>query len=156
MAGQKKGPGNNFLKRRNKEMKKRSYLPTASQLVDRLAIVTLKSVKIPENKKQYEKEAHAIMCDLDLLLGKNQGRFIRAAQVIGIINEIIWANESKARRGEEQDLKLLKLTHSLNRIRNEAMGVISKILGDSQDLKSDYLDSALTKEFGYDFSEVLS
>ena len=32
-------------------------MPTTSQLIDRLCIVTLKSIKIPENKEEYEKAA---------------------------------------------------------------------------------------------------
>lgn len=132
-------------------MKERKYLPSESQLMDRLSIVTLKSIKISENKDEYEQEADKIMNDLDILIGIRMGEFIRAAQILAVINEMIWANESKARKGEEQDLKLLKLTHSMNRVRNEAMGVINNIFGKGQDLKSDYMDSAFTKEFGLDF-----
>lgn len=130
----------------------RKYLPTFAQLCDRLSIVTLKSIKIPDNKNEYENEAKEIMSDLDKLYKKKDfGQFIRAIQINMLINEMIWSNESKARKGEEQDLKLLKLTHSLNRIRNQAMNVISNIIGERKDLKLDYMDAELTKQFGYDF-----
>ena len=46
----------------------RKYLPTLSDLIDRLSIVTLKSIKIPENKKEYEKEAHLIMQDITAII----------------------------------------------------------------------------------------
>jgi hypothetical protein len=48
----------------------RKYLPTFSELIDRLCIVTLKSIKIPENKKEYEEEAKLIMNDLEELIAE--------------------------------------------------------------------------------------
>jgi len=129
----------------------RKYLPTIAQLIDRLSIVTLKSIKIFENKAEYEKEAHEIMNDLDELLGKDQGQLIRAIQINAKINEMIWSNESKARQGSNEQDHLLKFTHALNRVRNQAMNVISNITGERKDLKLDYMDAEMTKKFGYDF-----
>jgi len=138
-----------------KRVQKRKYLPTIAQLCDRLSIVTLKSIKIPENKAEYEKEAKEIMHDISQFLGKNSGELFRAIQVNILANELIWANEAKARRGEAQDLELLKLTHSINRVRNQAMNVISNIVGERKDLKLDYMDAEHTKKFGYDFGGIL-
>ncbi|MCK9542893.1 MAG: hypothetical protein M0R03_12775 [Novosphingobium sp.] len=139
-------------------MKQRKYLPTLAFLIDRLSIVTLKSIKIPEHKEEYEKEANNIMEDLKTLCEKQKindfGLLIRAVQANAIINEMIWSNESGARSGKKQDLKKLKLTHSMNRIRNHSMNVISVIFGERQDLKLDYMDSEVTKEFGYDFEKI--
>lgn len=133
---------------------RRKYVPTIAQLCDRLSIVTLKSIKISENKTEYEKEAHEIMEDLDSLGGKNFGHICRGIQVNMLCNELIWANESKARKGEDQDLILLKLTHSINRNRNQSMNVISNCFGERKDLKLDYMDAELTKKFGYDFGGI--
>ena len=47
-----------------KQFKK--YLPTLSELIDRLSIVQLKEVFIPEHKEEYAKEIEAIMHDIDL------------------------------------------------------------------------------------------
>jgi len=141
--------------------KMRSYIPTLAQLCDRLAIATLKSIKISKSKKEYEEECNQIMNDLDeiakekMIPIKDFGQFIRAIQINQLINEMIWNNESKAREGKKQDLKLLKLTHSLNRIRSQAMNVISNILDERKDLKLDYIDAKLTKQFGYDFGGIL-
>ena len=44
----------------------RKYLPTISDLIDRLSIVQLKEVFIPEHKKEYAKEIKDIMHDLEL------------------------------------------------------------------------------------------
>jgi len=84
-------------------MAERKYVPTIAQLIDRLCIVTLKSIKIPENKESYEQEAQEIIYDLNNLLdakhiGSILGDLIRAVQVDCIANETIWQNESKARQ----------------------------------------------------------
>lgn len=134
----------------------RKYMPTIGQLIDRLAIVTLKSIKIPENKKTYEKEAQEIMHDLCLIVKKteNPGQFIRAIQVNAIANEIIWQNESQARKGGKGQDKLLKFTHSVNGVRSQAMNVISRITGERKDLKLDCLSAEICKERGYNFGGI--
>mgnify|MGYP000849215448 FL=1 len=133
----------------------RNYVYTTSQLIDRLSIVTLKSIKIAENKSEYEKEAEQIMADLDLILGEKQGKLIRAIQVNAIVNEIIWANESKARAGGDEQDKMLKFTHSVNGVRTAAMNVISNLLGERKDLKVDCIAAESCKQNGHDFSGIL-
>jgi len=136
---------------------KRKYMPTIAQLIDRLCIVTLKSIKIPENKKEYEKEAKDIMHDINITIPKgmgDMGQLIRAIQVNAIANETIWTNESKARTGGSEQDKLLKFTHSVNGVRNAAMNVISQLIGERKDLKLDCLAAELCKEKGYDFSSI--
>ena len=134
----------------------RKYYPTIGQLIDRLSIVTLKSIKIHENKDEYEKEAHDIISDLDLLLGKEQGQLIRAIQVNAISNEIIWQNESMARKGGAEQDTLLKFTHSVNGVRNQAMNVISHLVGERKDLKLDCLAAEVCKKQGYDFGGLFN
>lgn len=133
----------------------RNYVYSTSQLIDRLSIVTLKSIKIAENKNEYEKEAEQIMADLDLILGDNQGKLIRAIQINAIVNEIIWANESKARAGGDEQDKMLKFTHSVNGVRTAAMNAISNILKERKDLKVDCIAAEACKQNGYDFSGIL-
>jgi len=135
--------------------KNRKYYPSTAQLIDRLCIVTLKSIKISENKKAYEDEANEIMHDLDLLLGKNQGKLIRAVIINSIVNETIWSNESQARQGCETQGKRLLFTHSLNSVRTASMNAISSLTKGRKDLKLDYISPELTKEFGYNFDRVL-
>lgn len=132
----------------------RNYVYSTSQLIDRLSIVTLKSVKIPENKESYETEADQIMADLDLILGEGQGTLIRSIQINAIANEVIWANESKARAGGIEQDKMLKFTHSVNGVRTAAMNAISNILGERKDLKVDCLASETCRQNGYDFSGI--
>ncbi|MHA1876753.1 MAG: hypothetical protein ACTSUC_09955 [Promethearchaeota archaeon] len=137
---------------------KRKYIPTVAQLIDRLCIITLKSIKIPENKEEYENEAKLIMHDLNhLKLNlKDMGQFIRAIQVNAISNEVIWSNESIARQGGKEQDKLLKFTHSINGVRNLAMNVISNIVGERKDLKIDCLAADLCKERGYNFGGIFN
>lgn len=133
----------------------RKYYPTIAQLIDRLSIVTLKSIKIAENKEEYEEEACLIIDDLDLLLGENQGQFIRAIQINMLSNETIWQNESKARQGLSDQDHLLKFTHSVNGIRTAAMNKISLLLNERKDLKVDCLAAESCKLNGYNFEGVL-
>ena len=46
----------------------RKYLPTLSELVDRLSIVQLKEVFISEHKDEYGQEIKDILHDIDILL----------------------------------------------------------------------------------------
>jgi hypothetical protein len=147
--------------------KRKQYFLSIAQLADRLSIVTLKSIKIHENKEEYEKEAREIINDLDVIAKEKNieipefGQLIRAIGINSIINEMIWTNESFVRKGEgelsiEEIGNRLQLTHALNRIRNQAMNIISNITGERKDLKLDYMDAELTKKFGYDFGGILN
>ena len=49
-------------------MENRKYLPTISELIDRLSIVQLKEVFIPEHKEEYAQEIRDIIHDLDELI----------------------------------------------------------------------------------------
>jgi hypothetical protein len=136
----------------------RKYLPTYAELIDRLCIVTLKSIKIPENKKAYEQEAQEIMNDLDEITKEKNinitGQLIRAILMIAISNETIWANESKARQGGEVGEGILRFTHSVNGVRNNAKNVISQEIGERKDLKLDTLAADLCRQNGYDFGGI--
>ena len=46
----------------------RKYLPTISELIDRLSIVQLKEVFITEHKEEYAKEIKDIVHDIDMLM----------------------------------------------------------------------------------------
>jgi len=145
----------------------RKYVPTFAELIDRLSIVILKSVFIPENKEAYEQEQELIMHDIDEILMERSGRYenkdgsthisnrqvvnakmIRAIMITMLTNRYIWENESKARLGGSEQDKLLKLTHSINGVRNTAKNIIAKELGERVDLKIDALAAELTAEFG--------
>ena len=123
----------------------RKWIPTIAELIDRLSIHQLKEVLIPENKEKYSKEMVDIVCDIDNILNEEKiclsGEMIQVIIALAQINTHIWYNESKARKGEEQDLKLLKLTHGLNGIRSSLQNIILDIVGKSnrKDWKTDCL-----------------
>ena len=123
-------------------MNKRKYLPTLSELVDRLSIVQLKEVFIPEHKEEYAKEILEITHDIQLLLDEQDGKVtaetIRAIVVLSQMNLHIWHNESNYRKGIK-DGNNLELTHGLNGIRNVAKNRIQEVVGGRKDYKIDCL-----------------
>ena len=120
----------------------RKYLPTLSELIDRLSIVQLKEVFIPDHKKEYAQEISDILHDLDLILSdKNvvlSGNDVRAIVVLSQMNLHIWHNESNYRKGIK-DGNDLELTHGLNGIRNTAKNIIQETAGGRKDYKIDCL-----------------
>ena len=126
-------------------------MPTIAELVDRMTICQLKSIFIPENKGPYDQEISDIKHDLDEIIKEKDikltGELLRAATLVMLTNRYIWENESKCRNGDAQSLELLKLTHSINGVRNTAKNVISKELGERVDLKTDCLAAELKSDF---------
>ena len=116
-------------------MKLRKYLPTISELIDRLSIIQLKEVFIPEHKKEYAKEIQEILHDLNL--EGVDAEFVRAIVVLSQMNLHIWHNETKFRAGEGDGN--LGLTHGLNGIRNNAKNKIQEKAGGRKDYKIDCL-----------------
>lgn len=130
----------------------RKYLPTLSDLVDRLTIVQLKAIFISEHQKEYVHERGLIEHDIDLIL-EQLGRRLTAADIHAIImimltNRFIWENEAKARSGGNEHDKLLKLTHSINGVRNAAKNMLAKADGGRKDFKIDCFASELVESFG--------
>lgn len=119
----------------------RKYLPTLSELIDRLSIIQLKEVFIVEHKEEYAKEINNIVYDINLILNKSEkldGESIRAVIVLAQMNLHIWHNESNYRKGLS-DGNDLELTHGLNGIRNVAKNKIQEINGGRKDYKIDCL-----------------
>lgn len=120
----------------------RKYLPTLSELIDRLSIVQLKEVFIPEHKEEYAKEIEDITYDIQLILDEKKGEItakdIRTIIVLSQINLHIWQNEANYRKGIKEGNNL-ELTHGLNGIRNVAKNRIQEIVGGRKDYKVDCL-----------------
>ena len=119
----------------------RKYLPTTSELIDRLSIVQLKEVFIPEHKEEYAKEIKDIVHDLEET--GLDGEMIRAIIVLAQMNLHIWHNETKYRVGEGDGN--LGLTHGLNGIRNTAKNKIQDALEDGG--RKDYKIDCIAAEF---------
>ena len=123
-------------------MDNRKYLPTLSELIDRLSIVQLKEVFITEHKAEYSKEISNILHDIDVILNQKDvvldARTVRAIVVLSQMNLHIWHNESNYRKGIK-DGNNLELTHGLNGIRNVAKNRIQELAGGRKDYKIDCL-----------------
>ena len=132
-------------------MANRKYLPTFAELIDRMTICQLKSIFIPENKKAYDQEIKDIKHDLDAIIKEKNvditAELIRAISIVMLSNRYIWENESKVRSNSDStESLLLKLTHSINGVRNTAKNVISNELGERIDLKTDCLAAELKSD----------
>jgi hypothetical protein len=123
-------------------MKQRRYIQTLSELIDRLSIVQLKEVFIPEHKLDYAQEISDIVHDVQIILDENKAvidaETIRAIIVVSQMNLHIWHNESNYRRGIK-DGNNLELTHGLNGIRNTSKNIIQEVVGGRKDYKVDCL-----------------
>lgn len=123
-------------------MAERKYLPTLSELIDRLSIVQLKEVFITDHKAEYADEIKAIVHDIQLYLDDTKepitAETIRAIVVLSQMNLHIWHNESNYRKGIK-DGNNLELTHGLNGIRNVAKNKIQEVMGGRKDYKIDCL-----------------
>ena len=134
----------------------RKYLPTLSELIDRLSIVQLKEVFISDHKEEYAQEIKDIVHDIDLCLKETKGLdadVVRAIVVLSQMNLHIWHNESNYRKGIK-DGNNLELTHGLNGIRNTAKNKIQEIAGGRKDYKIDCLAAEFKDwEISWDYED---
>jgi len=118
----------------------RKYLPTLGELIDRLSIIQIKELKIPNHKEEYSQEIEDIVHDINQIIKEGDfeldGEFIRAIVVLSQMNLHIWVNEDNARSGDNQGNQLM-LTHGLNGIRNTAKNKIQERVGGRKDYKID-------------------
>jgi len=130
----------------------RKYLPTFAELVDRLSIVQLKEIFLPERRAEYRDERRLIMHDIDTIIDEAKYQIgstaIHAIMMLMLTNRYIWENESKARAGGDEQDRLLKLTHSINGVRATARNVLAKEMGERTDLKVDCFAAELLTEYG--------
>tara|TARA_A100001201_G_C3951825_1_gene159893 strand:+ start:37 stop:447 length:411 start_codon:yes stop_codon:yes gene_type:complete len=123
-------------------MTERKYLPTLSELIDRLSIVQLKEVFITGHKDEYAQEISDIVHDINLTLQEENviltAEDVRAIVVLAQMNLHIWHNESNYRKGIKEGNNL-ELTHGLNGIRNTAKNKIQEAVGGRKDYKIDCL-----------------
>lgn len=135
--------------------RERKYLPGLADLIDRLTIVNQKMVFLPNNRQEYHEERELLIHDIDMLLEdlskegvRVSGQAVLAITMIALTNRFIWENESKARAGGDDQDKLLKLTHSINGVRNTSKNVLASEMGGRHDYKIDCFAESLVSEFG--------
>lgn len=127
------------MKRAN-PTKERAYLPTLADLIDGLTINQIKEIKFLDKKTAYTKEIKKICHDIDQIISEKKvkinSRLIRIIIVIAQLNLYIWENKDRMQKeNSENYLKLLKISHQLNGIRNEMKNKISEEIGDKDPSK---------------------
>jgi hypothetical protein len=134
----------------------RKYLPTLSDLVDRLTIVLQKEIFIDEHRDDYRAELKLIMHDIDLILAERpplRAEQIKAIVVIQLANAYIWQNETRIRDGNSDEpdavqLRRLKATHAVNGVRATGKNALAAFDGGRSDHKIDCFSADLIEEFG--------
>jgi hypothetical protein len=120
----------------------RRWLPTLSEILDRLSITSLKELKIPENREKYTEEINDLLHDIQLILDENPGKidasFLRDLIVLAQFNEFIWQNEANARLGKPGSR--LEDSHAYNSIRCAAKNKLQSKFGGRLDYKLDVLE----------------
>lgn len=143
-------------------MKLRKYEYQLSELIDRMNILTLKSIKLgcnnQEKKKAYEEEIQLVLYDINLLINKYKnkikdwGLFLRACCINMLANECIWENETEARLGGPSQNHLLPFTHSVNGVRMRAGNIIAYQVQERKDLNLDRVNDEISRQRGYDWN----
>lgn len=137
------------------EKKERKYMPSMSDLIDRLSIINLKEIFIKEYKKEYAKEIEDIMNDIDIIIKEENlvlnADTIRAISLVSQLNLHIWMNETRCRNGDKEGNDLY-LTHSLNSLRQIIKNKIQELSNGRKDYKintikeaKDYIPSGYEK-----------
>lgn len=114
---------------------KREYLPTLADLIDTLTITQIKEIKFREKKLAYNQEIKRICHDIELIINeknvKLNSKLIRIIIIVAQLNLYIWENKDMMQKETDEGyLKLLKLAHQLNGIRNTMKNKISEEVGD--------------------------
>lgn len=112
------------------------------ELLDRLTILQMKEVKIPETKQQVSEEIDMIVHDINVIMSNSQkqitAEFLRDLVILAQFNAHIWYNEANARNGNKDGNSLL-LTHSINGIRCEARNRLQRLFDGRIERKIDCL-----------------
>ena len=128
----------------------RKYHLEIGELLDRLTILQLKEVKVPETKEQVTKEIEDIMHDINCIITNSQkqvtAQFLRDLIILAQFNAHIWYNESEARKGNK-DGNLLFLTHSINGVRVEARNRLQKLFDGRIEKKVDCLAAEFREQW---------
>ncbi len=133
----------------------RKYLPSLSELIDRMVISQMKLWKLDNSlKKQFEQEILDIMHDIDLIIKEEKIQFtaeiLRAIAILGTINSEIWNSEANARKSGTTDGTDLLKSHKMNSTRCAAKCMLQNAIGGRVDPKIDYLDPQWSIELGKD------
>lgn len=121
----------------------RKYLPTLSDLIDRLSITQLKEILIPEHRAEYSEEIKLLLHDIDVVIKETNVQLdaglVRDIALLMLYNRQIWLNEAACRQGMKEGNDLY-LSHSLNGWRSRCKNRIQQRVGGRKDYKLDVID----------------
>ena len=124
----------------NKKANERLFLPPLAELLDRLTVTQIKQALLGDKNRAFANEMQKISHDMDLIIAENDikfdSRIIRIIVLISQMNLHIWKNKDLMQENLDNDgeyLKLLKLSHQLNGIRNRMKNQLLEIEGNNDD-----------------------
>ena len=124
----------------DKKNQERQFLPSLSELIDRLTVTQIKQALLGDKKKDFYNEINKLSNDIDIIIKKENiklnSRIIRIIVLISQINLHIWKNKDLMQENlenNEEYLKLLKLSHQLNGIRNRMKNQLLEIEGSNDE-----------------------
>lgn len=117
-------------------MSERQFLPPLAELFDRMTITQIKLALLRNGKNDFSTELRKLEHDIDLIIQKNDialnSKFIRSVIILAQMNLHIWYNKDKMQSNldnEAEYLRLLKLAHQLNGIRNQVKNSLLDLEG---------------------------
>lgn len=139
-----------------KNKSERKYLPTLADLIDALTIDQIKEIKFNNKKSIYAEGIKKICHDIDLIINerdiKINSKIMRLIIILAQLNIYIWENKDKMQKEDSDSyLKLLKISHQLNGIRNTMKNKISEEIGD-KDLSKKKTNIEIDDLKGWDIS----
>lgn len=116
----------------------RRFLPTLSDLIDRLTVTQIKIIKSGTgNNDELKQESIDLQHDIDMIMKEKDSNanaeLIKESITIATINLEIWNTKDKMQenlKNEAEYLKLLKLAHQLNGYRNRIKNNINGRIGE--------------------------
>lgn len=118
------------------ESKKRQFLFTFADLLDRLSIDQIKELLVPEHKKSYAKEMKLLSNDINMVIKEKKiklsASLIRIIVALAQLNLHIWYLKERMQKEPRNYLRLLKLAHQLNGIRNRLKNLLLEKVGDKE------------------------
>lgn len=138
-------------------MDQRMYLPTLSELIDRLSVTQIKLNLTNSNPEDFQNEIKKINNDIDLIIREKKlqlnSELVNLILVIAQLNLHIWHNKDLMQQNldnEGQYLALLKKAHQLNGYRNQIKNRILEIEGieDKSQIRSNFETDGLNISLG--------
>ena len=128
-------------------MSQREFLLSLAELIDRMTITQIKTVRISEGKEDFLKELRSLRSDIDDIISekgiKLTGEVLQSVIILSQLNLHIWINKDEMQKvidREDEYLKLLKYAHQLNGYRNNIKNSLLKLEGaiDQSQVRSNF------------------